>query len=145
METRARRGLEGRPGRWRIALVALALLPLVGVWAYSVVLSARQMLALLDDRPVQPVWSVSAENIQSPPAAESEAAATAAAQTTHAGAVTDADDVRDDLVSNDTDATRELHSAADILPLLADYLIEADAEQTQQIAETVGAFLPPAR
>jgi hypothetical protein len=45
----------------------------------------------------------------------------------------------------DSADAREYRSAADILPLLEEYLIEGDEEQTRQIAEAIEEFLPAER
>jgi hypothetical protein len=143
MENPAPRPRYGQPRRKRIGLVALALLPIVGVWSFSIAQSARQTLALFEGPHRQPVSSPSVENAEAPIVAWPTAAAVTA-QTAQAVAPS-ADEGRVELVSDAADATRELHSAADILPLLADYFSEADAEQTQQIAETVAEFFPAER
>jgi hypothetical protein len=122
--------------------VTLLLMPLVGLWAYSIVRSARHTLALLDGLPAVPA-PVAATSDQALGAARPTGAVVVEAA--RADAVPGADEVPVEPQVPDSVDARAYRSVADILPLFEEYLIEADEEQARQIAQTVAEFLPAER
>jgi hypothetical protein len=118
-------------------------MPLVGLWAYSIVRSAGQVLTLLDGPPVVPLPTVAVTSDQVLGAALPTVAV--AGEAARAEAVVSADEVPAEPQISDSADARAHRSAADILPLFEEYLIEADEEQARKIAEAIEEFLPAER
>jgi hypothetical protein len=68
-----------------------------------------------------------------------------AGEAARAEAVVSADEVPAEPQISDSADARAHRSAADILPLFEEYLIEADEEQARKIAEAIEEFLPAER
>jgi hypothetical protein len=128
---------------WKRLAVTLSLIPLVGLWAYSIVRSAGHVLTLLDSPATVPVPTVVTTSDQAIGAARPTGPVVVDAA--RAPAVPDADEVPVEAQIPDSADARAHPSAADILPLFEEYLIEADEEQARQIAQTVEEFLPAER
>jgi hypothetical protein len=128
---------------WKSLAVTLSLMSLVGLWAYSIVRSAGHVLTLLDSPPAVPVPTVAATSDQALGAARPTGAVVVEA--TRAEAAPGADEVPAEPQIPDSADARAYRSAAGLLPLFEEYLIEADEEQARQIARTVEEFLPAER
>jgi hypothetical protein len=143
----SRTGRRAAGGRgWKRLAVAFVLLPLVGLWVYGIVGSVAQIRELLDGPRVEPAPALAATSDRLSNRLES--SATAPADPAPAQAAPDDTapriaGVRPLAQADDADVVPELRSTGDILPLFAEYLQEADAEQTRQIVETLAEFLPP--
>lgn len=148
-----RRGRRAGRRSWQRIAFALPLLPLVGLWAHSVYRSAGQALGLLDAAGALPPAVVTSEpsfgdvGRSDPVAGDRSRRETIAGAEEVAGSdgVADAATVRSDLPVDTTGAPDEFHGTADLLPLFAEYLREADAEQALEIARILAEFLPAGR
>jgi hypothetical protein len=126
----------------RLRYFLLAAFPLAAVWLYAVSESAAQLRSLIEhpvQRPDAPIAAT--RHAVSEPAAVAAHDSSGPAAPAGTGATSE-----DREASNGHDgeavAHLEIHDS-DILPLLDEYLVEADGQETQEILEAIAEFVYP--